>query len=184
MKNQKNHLYTDNHAIDTRLILNHNFAFITMVNVSVIGGSEVSESICKTAYDLGRLLAKEGVTVICGGLLGVMECVSKGVKEEKGIVVGILPGSDPKEGNKYLTVSIPTGIGYARNFLVVRAGEVVIAIDGSTGTLSEASFALAEGKTVVAIGGVDITPRKEKEGKFYRAASPEEAVEIALSIVN
>lgn len=152
-----------------------------MVNVSVIGGSQVSDEICDIAIEVGRLLAKRGATVFCGGLDGVMKCVSKGVKMEGGISVGILPGYSKDEGNEYLTVRVPTGMGYARNFLVVRAGDVVIAIDGSTGTLSEASFAIAEGKDVVAIGDIVINPKKEREGKFFKAKTPQEAVDLAFS---
>ncbi|MGC8574434.1 MAG: TIGR00725 family protein [Thermoplasmata archaeon] len=152
-----------------------------MVNVSVVGGSQVSDEICDIAIEVGRLLAKRGATVFCGGLDGVMKCVSKGVKMGGGISVGILPGYSTDEGNEYLTIKVPTGMGYARNFLVVRAGDVVIAIDGSTGTLSEASFAIAEGKDVVAIGDIVINPKKEKEGKFFKAKTPKEAVDLAFS---
>lgn len=155
-----------------------------MVNISVIGGSIVNDDICEIAAKVGRLLSQRGATVFCGGLGGVMECVARGVKEEGGTVVGILPGSRPEEGNKFLTAAIPTGLGYARNFLVVRAGKVVIAIDGSTGTLSEASFALAEGKDVIAIGDLEILPKKEAEGKFFKVSSPEKAVEMAMDIAN
>lgn len=155
-----------------------------MFNISVIGGSQVSDETCKVAIEIGRLLARRGVTVVCGGLKGAMECVAKGVREENGIIIGILPGNDPNEGNEYLTAAIPTGIGYARNFLVVRAGKVVIAIDGSTGTLSEASFAIAEGKDVVAIGDLVLYPKKKKEGKFFSAKTAQEAVELAIKIAS
>ncbi len=153
-----------------------------MLNISVIGGSDVPPEICEIATRVGKLLAKSGATVFCGGLSGVMECVSKGVREENGLVIGILPGNKAEEGNKYLSASLPTGLGYARNFLVARAGKVVIAIDGSTGTISEAAFALAEGKNVVAIGGLDLTPKKRNEGKFIKVSTPEEAVDLALKL--
>ncbi|MEM0127751.1 MAG: TIGR00725 family protein [Thermoplasmatales archaeon] len=152
------------------------------ITVSVIGGSKVPASVCELAEEVGRLLARRGVIVFCGGLSGVMECVSKGVREENGIVIGILPGTSTDEGNPYLTVGIPTGIGFARNFLVSRAGDAIIAIDGSTGTHSEASFALAEGKDVVVLGDLTIETKKEGEGKIIRVTTPEEAVERAISI--
>lgn len=155
-----------------------------VLNISVIGGSQASGGICEIAHKLGVLLARRGVTVFCGGLTGVMECVAKGVREENGLVIGILPGNNCEEGNKYLSAAIPTGLGYARNFLVVRAGEVVIAMDGSTGTISEAAFALAEGKDVIAIGNLDLVPTKKKEGRFIKVDSPEEAVELALKIAS
>jgi len=84
----------------------------------------------------------------------------KGSPGGNGLVIGILPGNRPEDGNKYLSAALPTGLGYARNFLVVRAGKVVIAIDGSVGTISEASFALNEGKKVIEIGDMDLIQRK------------------------
>ena len=155
-----------------------------MLNISVIGGSEIPTKTCEVAREVGRLLARGGATVFCGGLSGVMECVAKGVREENGLVIGILPGNIPEEGNKYLSAALPTGLGFARNFLVVRAGKVVIAIDGSTGTISEASFALAEGKDVIAIGDLEFVPKKKSEGKFTKVTSPKEAVELALRLAS
>ena len=155
-----------------------------MLNISVIGGSEIPAKTCEVAREVGRLLAKGGATVFCGGLSGVMECVAKGVREENGLVIGILPGNIPEEGNKYLSAALPTGLGFARNFLVVRAGKVVIAIDGSTGTISEASFALAEGKDVIAIGDLEFVPKKKSEGKFIKVTSPKEAVELSLRLAS
>jgi len=147
-----------------------------MHQVSVIGGSVVDESICSTARRLGYLLASRGYIIFNGGLGGVMECVSRGAKEAGGLVIGILPGNSHVDGNSYLSAKIPTGMGFARNFLVVRAGEVVVAIDGSMGTLSEASFALAEGKTVIAIGEICAEPKKPNEGRMIRVDSAEKAV--------
>lgn len=155
-----------------------------VLNVSVIGGSVVPPETCETAKEVGKLLAKAGATVFCGGLTGVMECVAEGVRSEGGLVIGILPGSRPEEGNRYLSAAVPTGLGYARNFLVVRAGKVVIAIDGSTGTISEASFALAEGKDVIAIGGMELTPKKKTEGRYIKAKTPKEAVELAIKLAS
>lgn len=151
-----------------------------MFNIAVIGGSSVTDYYCNVAYEVGKLLAEKGVTVFCGGLTGVMECVAKGVNEKGGIVVGILPGTSHSHGNSYLTVKIPTGIGYARNFLIIRASEAVIAIDGSSGTLSEASFAVTEGRAVISIGDLELNHRKEKYGILYKATTPEGAVEKAL----
>ncbi|MCL5873981.1 MAG: TIGR00725 family protein [Candidatus Thermoplasmatota archaeon] len=153
-----------------------------MLNISVIGGSEIPSETCEVAIEVGRLLARAGATVFCGGLTGVMECVAKGVREEDGLVIGILPGNRPEDGNEYLSAALPTGLGFARNFLVARAGKVVIAIDGSTGTISEASFALAEGKNVVAIGGMELTPKKKSEGKYIRVKTPREAVDTAVKL--
>lgn len=149
--------------------------------IGVIGGSQSDSRHLEMAYRVGRLLAKRGAVVICGGLLGVMEAVAKGVEDEGGISIGILPGLNPLEGNPHLTIGLPTGVGFARNFLIVRASDALIAIDGSNGTLSEASFALVEGKSVVSLESVKLTKQKETEGSFIEASTPEEAVERALA---
>ncbi|SMD30840.1 TIGR00725 family protein [Picrophilus oshimae] len=149
------------------------------INIGIIGGSHTDDYYCSIAYKVGELLAKKNIVVICGGKEGIMECVSKGVSDNNGIVIGILPGNDKTEGNRYLTIAMPTGIGYMRNFLIVRASDALIAIEGFSGTTSEAAFAISEGKTVVSIGDLDIK-RKETDGKLIRASDPEEAVEIAI----
>ena len=122
------------------------------LNVAVIGGYSCSKKIYAAAKELGSLIAKEDWTLICGGLSGVMEAACLGAKKEGGLTVGILPGISTREANKYVDVRIPTGLGYARNILVVRSSEVIIAIDGKYGTLSEIAFALSEGKAVIGIG--------------------------------
>lgn len=151
-----------------------------MYNISVIGGGVVDQKYCDIALEVGHLLASKNVAVVCGGLTGVMACVAKGVKEGNGISIGLLPGYTSELGNEYLTVKIPTGMGLARDFLVVRGGDAVIAIDGSTGTRTEAYFALSEGKAVISIGTLDIRERKPTDGMFYRAETAKEAVDIAL----
>lgn len=153
--------------------------FIKGFNIGVIGGSVVDDDHCAEAEELGRLLARNGHLVICGGLGGVMECVSRGVAEENGISLGILPGNSPASGNQYLGIAVPTGIGYMRNFLIIRASDVLISIDGSTGTMSEAAFALSEGKTVISIGEPVVSLRKPTDGKIISVSTPEEAVRIA-----
>ena len=97
------------------------------------------------------LIAQEGWTLICGGRTGIMEAACRGAKEFGGVTVGILPSIDGKEANKYLDVNIPTGLGYARNVLVVRASKIIIAISGKYGTLSEIAFAFNEERHVIGI---------------------------------
>lgn len=125
-------------------------------------------------------MQKNNVTVLCGGLSGVMREVSRGVKDNGGVVIGILPGYGRDEENKYLSYSITTGIGYARNFLIVRAAESLIAIDGSNGTISEESFAISEGKDVIGIESLELTPSRRREGKYFKARDAKEAVELAI----
>ena len=121
------------------------------MNVGVIGGHKCSVSVYKLARETGELIAKEGWVLICGGGSGVMEAACRGAKSKGGFTVGILPSYDGHEANSYLDVKIPTGLGYARNILVVRASDIIIAINGKYGTLSEIAFALSENKTVVGL---------------------------------
>lgn len=139
------------------------------LNVGVIGGSACSTSIKKIAFRTGLLIAQRGWTLVCGGGGGVMEAACKGAREAGGITVGILPGMKRDEANEYVSVAVPTGIGYVRNFLVVRASDYLIAIDGKYGTLSEIAFALNEGKQIAGLDTWDIPG-------VVNAATPEAAV--------
>lgn len=151
-----------------------------MYNIGVIGGGNADEKYRETSIELGRLLAEKKATVFCGGTTGVMEWVAEGVKESGGVSVGILPAMDMSTGNGFLTVKMPTGLGFARNVLIVRASEALISVDGSTGTISEATFALSEGKSVIVLGELPLERRKKADGFVFRANSPSEAVEIAM----
>jgi len=140
------------------------------MNVAVIGGSSCSQKVYKQARELGSLIAKQGWTLICGGLSGVMEAAAQGAKEAGGLTVGILPGNDSSEANPYIDVKIPTGLGYARNILVVRATDAIVALDGKHGTLSEIAFALNEEKPVIGIDSWDIKG-------IVKAGTPQEALD-------
>ena len=148
--------------------------------IGVIGGTQPEDKYRKIAYDVGIKLAENKAIVICGGLSGIMEEVSHGVRDGDGTVMGILPGDMRGNENGYLSYSITTGIGYARNFLVVRASEALIAIDGSNGTLSEGSFAISEGRDVVGIDSHVLKKTKPHEGDYYPVNSADEAVSLAL----
>ena len=101
-----------------------------------------------------------------------MEAVAKGAGEEGGISVGLLPGETVKQGNDFLTIKIPTGIGFARNFLVIRGGEVVIAIDGASGTMSELYLALSSGRIVALSNFIAYCPKS----KLFSILLPADAV--------
>jgi len=122
-----------------------------MEMVSVIGGSTVSPNSeeYRFAYNLGKLLAGRGYGVVCGGRTGVMEAVCKGAREEGGLTVGIMPSLTGEEANPFVEVKINTGLGHARNPIVVATGKIVVAVGGSYGTLSEIAYALIFGKTVL-----------------------------------
>ncbi|MFB6081442.1 MAG: TIGR00725 family protein [Halanaeroarchaeum sp.] len=126
------------------------------MRVSVIGGSTVGDDLYETARDVGRRLAERGHIVVCGGLTGVMEAVADGADERGGQTIGILPGSDPDDANDHVDVPIATGMGSARNVLVVLNGDATIAIDGGSGTLSELGHALDLGRPVAGIGTHDV----------------------------
>ena len=125
-----------------------------MVQVAVIGAGEANERERSDAGEVGRLIGRAGAVLVCGGRGGVMEAASCGAREAGGTVVGILPGEEP--GNSCLTVAIPTGLGIARNALVVASGGAVIAVGGGYGTLSEIAMALKLGIPVFGLGTWDI----------------------------
>ncbi len=121
------------------------------VYIGVIGASECGRELAAEAYTLGVGIAESGWVLVCGGMGGVMEAVSRGVSLAGGTALGILPGRDRAEGNKYLTYSIVTGLGHARNLMVVESSTALVAVGGSYGTLSEISFANILGKPVIGL---------------------------------
>lgn len=123
---------------------------------------------------MGRLLAERGAVVVCGGLGGTMEAACRGAKQAGGTTVGLLPGGSRSDANPFVDVAIPTGLGEARNALVVRAADVVVAVGGGYGTLSEIALALKAGKRVVGLGSWEIDGVVAVDG-------PEAAVAEALS---
>ncbi len=126
------------------------------MNIAVIGGHNCSPDIAKIAESAGREIARMGATLICGGLAGVMQAACKGAKSAGGRTVGILPGHDKSEANPYVDIPIVTGLGYMRNNLVVKNADIVIAIDGKEGTLSEIAFTLQMRKPILGIQTWDI----------------------------
>jgi len=126
--------------------------------VSIIGGDVGScdEQDYRNAEEIGKRLAKQGATIVCGGRGGVMEAVCKGAKSEGGTTIGILPSGNRNEGNDYLDHAIVTNLGVLRNSLVVQNGDIVIAIDGKYGTLSEIALAQDYGKKILGLGTWDL----------------------------
>jgi hypothetical protein len=137
--------------------------------ISVFGGRDITPDIYENTLEIGRRLADEGYLVFCGGGVGVMEAIAKGVHDEGGIVVGVLKGQDLEEGNKYLTVPIATGIGIARNAILAYNCDAAIAISGQYGTLSEIAYAFQLKKPVIGYKTWDIDP-------VIQANTPEEVV--------
>ncbi len=124
--------------------------------ISVIGGRRVEKKLLREAEKVGRLIAGKDAVVVCGGLSGVMEAVSRGAKAGGGITVGILPHEHKKNANEYIDIPLATGLGIGRNVIIARTADAVIAVGGEYGTLSEIAFALQMGKPVVGIETWDI----------------------------
>lgn len=122
------------------------------VRISVIGGSDATEEELRMARELGEALARAGAVVVCGGYGGVMEAAARGAREAGGLTVGLLKGRDPRDANPWISLPLPTGMGDARNALVVLAGEAAVAVGGSWGTLSEIALARASGRAVGTLG--------------------------------
>jgi hypothetical protein len=152
-----------------------------LIKISVIGGSEVNNEIYNLAYEVGREIAKSGAVLICGGLGGTMEAVCKGAKKEGGLTIGILPTTNENDANKYVDIKIPSGIGYARNMIVVLSSHAVIAVDGSSGTLSEIAYALTFNKPVIGLKTWELhTYESRTLPDIIRARTAKEAVNLAL----
>jgi len=160
--------------------------------ISVIGGANSSSETLKLAEDIGAEIAKRGVAIACGGLMGVMEAACRGAKKFGGVTIGILPSDSKKDANDFVDYAIPTGLGYTRNFLVVKTGDAVIAIDGSAGTLSEIAIAWFSDKPIVALAssggwaeklaGTQIDTRRTDV--VFSADNPQDALDIIFEQLN
>ena len=148
--------------------------------VSVIGAGEPSPEIAALAEEVGEELGRRGITVACGGLGGVMEAVCRGAKSGGRTTIGILPGSDPADANRWVDFPICTGLSYARNVIVVKTGAAVIAVGGAYGTLSEVGHALAEGIPVVGLKTWEIAREGAVDMSIIVASDPVDAVEKAV----
>jgi uncharacterized protein (TIGR00725 family) len=150
--------------------------------IAVIGGGQPTAKETKLAEKVGCELARQGAILVCGGLGGVMEAACKGAVAEGGITIGILPGDNQKAANSYVQIPIVTGMGYARNVVVVKSARVVIAIGGSYGTLTEIGYALQNGIPVIGLNTWAISRNGQQDKSIILAQSPDEAVEKALEL--
>ena len=142
--------------------------------VAVIGPGDADDEVYGLAREVGRLAAGRGGVVVSGGLAGVMEAASRGATEAGGVSIGVLPHEDRRRANPYLSYSIPTGVGEARNLAVVCSADAVICVGGGYGTLSEIGLAKKTGRPVVVLRGWELGEH------VIVASSPEEAVERAF----
>lgn len=155
--------------------------------VAVIGSSrcEPDSEAALLGEEVGKLLGEAGVTLVCGGMSGVMEAACRGAAGAGGTAIGIVPGHSTAEANPYCTHVVATGIGHARNLAVVSTGDAVIAIGGEWGTLSEIGFARALDRTVVALRSWTLSGREPMEDApgVDVAETARGAVEMALGVL-
>ena len=148
------------------------------IQIAVLGGRDVTDDLLAMAEEVGRRIAEKGAVLITGGLMGVMEAASRGAHQAGGLVAGVLPMTDPGAANPYVDVAIATGLGVARNAVILHSADGAIAVGGRYGTLSEMAYALQLGVPLVSLHSwpVDETVTK--------AATPQEAVERLWALMD
>jgi uncharacterized protein (TIGR00725 family) len=151
-------------------------------HVAVVGASDALAADLAVAEDLGRELAARGAVVVCGGLGGVMEAVCRGARSAGGTTVGILPGDDRRHANPHVSVAVATGLGEGRNLIIIRTADVVIAVGGEFGTLSEIAFALRLGTPVIGIATWELARAGGRPvDAIHRVDTAAEAADTALT---
>jgi uncharacterized protein (TIGR00725 family) len=172
-----------------------------VISIAIIGRASqgpddpVPEAALKAAYEVGRLLARQGAALICGGASGVMEESCRGSHEEGGLTIGVLAGTDRNAANAYVDIALPTGLGTARNLIYPRACDATIMIGGGAGTLNELTIAYQGRRSVVVIEGTGGWADRVRgvlfEGRYlderrvveiFIVSTPREAVDTAMSI--
>ena len=151
--------------------------------IAVIGSGDCSPEEAGLAEEVGRELARNNVILICGGLGGVMEAACKGAASAGGVTIGILPGDIRQTANHYVQIPIITGLGEARNVIVVKSAQAVIAIGGSFGTLSEISHARQNKIPVIGLNTWELARNGRPDNSIITAQTPAEAVNKALGLI-
>jgi len=145
--------------------------------IAVCGESDPQTSLANLAFELGRGIAERDAVLICGGLTGVMEHAARGARSAGGLTIGLLPGEDPIEANEYIDVAIASGLGHARNAILARTADCVVALGGGLGTLSEIALALRNGRPTVGIQTWRFDRDRRTEPDPPTAANPHDALE-------
>jgi uncharacterized protein (TIGR00725 family) len=153
--------------------------------IGVIGGGNSPDQICRLAEEVGTRIAEGGAILICGGLGGVMEFACKGAKGAGGTTIGVLPGTNKDDANEHVDIPIATGMSIARNAIITHTADILIAIDGEYGTLSEIGFALNLNKPVIALQTWYLeTAGKVDDELFFRIDDAKEAVDLAFKLLS
>lgn len=150
----------------------------------MIGETICSEETAKVAYEVGRRIGERRAILVCGGRGGVMENAARGAKSVGGLTVGVLPGSSRDEANPYIDIAIVTGMGEARNVILVQSCQVLIAVEGMYGTLSEIAFACKFGIPVIGLKTWRVDRPGLTASPVLEAKTPEEGVEMAFQIIH
>jgi uncharacterized protein (TIGR00725 family) len=148
--------------------------------VGVIGEGRCDDEIADLAFETGRLIAAQGWTLVCGGMGGVMEHACRGARSAGGVTLGILPGESRRDGNPYLSYSVVTGLGEARNVLVVKSSRAIIAVSGSYGTLSEIALANVAGVPVIGLSSWRLDPAQNRGRSLYAREAEDPAAAIRM----
>jgi uncharacterized protein (TIGR00725 family) len=151
--------------------------------IAVIGTRKPSPEEGQLAQEVGRELAKNGIALICGGLGGVMAEACRGACAEGGLTIGVIPGDDRKSANPHVRIPIVTGIGYARNVIIIRSAQAVIAVGGGYGTLTEIGYALGAGIPVIGLKTWKISRNNQVDKSIIRADNAKQAVSKALKLI-
>ena len=145
--------------------------------ISIIGGHNATEETARLAYAVGAMVARLGCVLVCGGLEGVMTAAAQGAREAGGLTIGILPGAGKEQANPYIEIALPTTLGFSRNVIVAASADIIIALPGSHGTLSEICYGLVYQRPVIDLGGWG------REG-MIPAKDLQEAEQAARQILN
>jgi uncharacterized protein (TIGR00725 family) len=151
---------------------------MSVLQIGVIGAGQCSHETALVAEAVGKEIARKGAILVCGGLGGVMEASARGAQRAGGMTIGILPGISSEDANPFITIPIVTGLSHARNVLVVRSSQALIALEGGYGTLSEVAIALTLGKPVIGLDTWDVS------GEIIAVETPEDAVKKALYAID
>lgn len=153
--------------------------------VGVVGSSRSDAGTNALAEEVGKEIARAGVALVCGGLGGVMEAVCKGARSNGGLTIGMIPSDRKEDANPYVQIPIVTGMGVGRNVMLVKTADVLIAVGGEFGTLSEIAHALNLGKTVVGLNTWKLDRARDRPiPGMVEASNPKEAVRIALNAIS